>query len=118
MERVQALGHIVTARWITADSKFRDGLQAYSDDEKIQLTLMNEQDVRAASSGLVLIAETDGRYVPGGKHVETGIALALGRPVYVIGVRENLFHWHPLVRVFADADAFVRWLGMNSWSHK
>jgi len=109
-----ALGHEVKARWITSDTKFTHGLASYSDEEKVRLALMDEEDVRAAADGLVLIAEPDGRYVPGGKHVETGMALALGRPVYVIGHRENLFHWHPLVRVFASGDAFISWLASES----
>jgi hypothetical protein len=35
------------------------------------------------------------------------MALALGRPVFVIGRKENIFHWHPAVRVFADLDALM-----------
>jgi hypothetical protein len=41
---------------------------------------------------VVLIAEPEGIMVPAGKHIETGMALALGRPVYVIGRSENVFH--------------------------
>ncbi|MEX2381622.1 MAG: hypothetical protein WD490_04510 [Opitutales bacterium] len=110
MDRIRALGHEVTSRWVTCDTKFNHGLRAYSDEEKTRLTLIDEEDVRAAIDGLVLVAETDGKFVPGGKHVETGIALALGRPVYVIGNHENLFHWHPLVQVFPDEDAFFRFV--------
>ncbi len=109
-----ALGHEVTARWITSDTKFSHGLTSYSDEERIHLTLMDEEDVHAAKDGLVLIAEAEGRFVPGGKHVETGMALALGRPVYVIGRRENLFHWHPRVRVFASLEDFFAWLANQS----
>ena len=61
--------------------------------------------------GVVLIAEPPGQMVPGGKHVETGMALVLGRPVFVIGRKENIFHWHPAVRVFADLDALMAHLG-------
>lgn len=31
----------------------------------------------------------------GGRHVETGYALALGKPVLIVGAPENVFHWHP-----------------------
>jgi hypothetical protein len=114
MERLQALGHVVTARWILSDTKFHQGLRVYSDEEKRQLTLIDEADVKAATDGLVVIAEVEGKLVPGGKHVETGIALALGRPVYVIGRRENIFHWHPLVRIFADEEAFFKALSHSN----
>ena len=86
------------------------GTDAYTDAERSTLARMDEEDVRLADDGLVLIAESEGRCVPGGKHVETGIALALGRSVYVIGRRENIFHWHPDVRVFADTGAFLSFI--------
>lgn len=91
-------GHEVTSRWITDDTKFGEGLSSYTDEERIQLVLIDEEDVRAAN-GLVLIAEPEGRFVPGGKHVETGMALALNQPVFVLGRRENIFHWHPKVTI-------------------
>lgn len=104
-------GHEITARWITKDEKFSQSSAAYTDAERTELSLVDEADVRAATDGLILIAEPHGRTVPGGKHVETGMALALERPVFVIGRRENLFHWHPRVRVFPDADRFFEFLG-------
>ena len=107
MERLQAGGHVVTSRWITTDKKFHQGVEAYTDAERTAIALMDEEDVRQATDGLVLIAEPPGEMVPGGKHVETGIALAMGRPVFVIGRKENIFHWHPAVRVFADLDALL-----------
>src|SRR3954463_6640841 len=88
-------GHDITSRWITMDSKFGFGLESYTDDERRALAPMDEADVPTAVDGLVLIAEQPGITVPGGKHVETGIALALERPVFVLGRRENVFHWHP-----------------------
>ena len=100
------------------DRNFHKGLDAYSDEERQRIALMDEADVRAAVDGLVLIAGAEGICVPGGKHVETGIAVALARPVFVIGRRENIFHWHPLVRVFSSASAFLDFLDApNASSH-
>ena len=36
----------------------------------------------------------------GGRHVELGIALAIGARVIVIGYRENIFHWLPQVEYY------------------
>ena len=102
---LERLGHECTSRWITSDSKF--GSSDYSDDERIRLALMDEEDVRRGIDGLILLAEMPGHFVPGGKHVETGIALALGHRVYVVGRRENVFHWHPQVTVFESTEALV-----------
>jgi hypothetical protein len=109
-ETLEALGHIVVARWIVNDTKFGHGVQAYTDDERRDLAVMDEEDVRSADA-LILLAEAEGQFVPGGKHVETGIALALQRPVFVVGRRENLFHWHPRVTVVPSAEELVRTLG-------
>lgn len=107
MAHLELAGHKVVSSWVTLDTKFGRGLAAYTDAERTALAVTDETEVRAATDGLVLVAEEEGRFVPGGKHVETGIALALRRPVYVLGRRENLFHWHPSVVVVATVDALL-----------
>lgn len=114
-------GHQVLARWITEDSKFASGQGAYTDKERSDLAVMDEADVRSAE-GLVVIAEESGRTVPGGKHVETGMALALRKPVFVLGERENIFHWHPMVASCPTQDDLLAKLGefsqlLNSTIH-
>ncbi len=105
MEALQRMGHACTSRWISNDNKFESG--EYTDLERRDLATMDEQDVRAATDGLVLLSEAKGHLVPGGKHVETGIAIALGRSVYIIGRRENVFHWHPLCHLFPTSTEFL-----------
>jgi hypothetical protein len=39
------------------------------------------------------------RTTTGGHHVETGVALAMGMPVVLLGERENVFHHHDTVTV-------------------
>lgn len=106
MKRLQDEGHVVTSRWIESDTPFHVGSRHY-DCNRSEWSVNDEEDVRAATDGLVSISEPDGTMVPGGKHVETGIAIALGRPVFVVGCRENIFHWHPLVSVVADIESLV-----------
>ena len=46
----------------------------------------------------------------GGRHVEYGIALGLGKRVIVVGHRENIFHWLPQVefcKTWEDALAIL-----------
>lgn len=43
----------------------------------------------------------------GGRHVECGIGLALGKRTIVIGYRENIFHWLPQVEFFETWEAFL-----------
>jgi hypothetical protein len=90
-----------TSRWLDEEGFIGDTGDFELDEERIRsVASKDDDDVRAATDGLILISETKGHRVNGGKHVETGLALGLGRKVYVLGRRENIFHWHPLVRVF------------------
>lgn len=110
--QLERLGHECTARWITSDDKF--GSSEYTDDERRRLALMDEEDVRRGTDGLILLAEMPGHLVPGGKHVESGMALTLGYRVYVVGRRENVFHWHPQVSVFENIETLVAHLNEDS----
>lgn len=114
-ELLESEGHQVVSRWIAADTKFGKGIEAYTDAERAALATMDEEDVRAADA-LLLIAEEPGRMVPGGKHVETGIALALRHPIFVLGRKENLFHWHPLVTLVDSNDELVHKLACGQSS--
>lgn len=98
-------GHEVTSRWITNDEKFGGNPEDYTFEERRALALADEEDVRAADDGLILISDPKGFILSGGKHVETGIAIALKRRIYVIGRRENIFHFHPLVELFDNAES-------------
>ena len=104
---LEQAGHSITSRWITHDWKFgHPSESAYTDGERRDIALMDQADIQDAE-GLVLIAEAVGKTVPGGKHVETGIAIALKLPVFVVGRRENIFHWHPLVHLAKDTPELI-----------
>jgi len=98
------LGHEVTARWLDQEG-FGSG-PPYDDAERTKYAQQDEDDVYRCNA-LILRAEPDLKGVKGGKHVETGMALILGKPVFVIGERENIFHWHPAVTIFPTFEAFV-----------
>lgn len=50
----------------------------------------------------------------GGRHVEFGIALGLRTPVFVIGYRENIFHWLPRVHFFETWDRALSVLNLTA----
>lgn len=93
-DELQAAGHTVTSRWLEETNYGADK----TDTERMAIARIDHEDVIACDY-LVFRSEPDGARVPGGKHVEMGMALALHRPVFVIGARENIFHWHPSVHV-------------------
>lgn len=101
---VQA-GHEVTSRWLE-EKDYGSGAPKKSDQERREIALQDVEDVILADR-LVLIANPPGENSPGGRHVETGIALYAGKPVCLIGRRENIFHWHPGVTKFEDVSQFI-----------
>jgi nucleoside 2-deoxyribosyltransferase len=51
----------------------------------------------------------------GGRHVELGYALALGKPIYVVGPKENVFHHLPgKMTHFSSFEALKQYLIMLS----
>lgn len=95
-EALREFGIEVHAKWIDVPMKG----DAATDEERIQAQAMDLADV-VASDVLVLWKPRSVHRSPttGGHHVEVGHALALGKPVFVIGAGENVFHWNPAVRV-------------------
>jgi hypothetical protein len=101
---VRSAGHEVVSRWL--DETGYEGLPA-DEARRRRVAVDNLDDVRSADL-LILRAEPDGSFVPGGKHVESGAALALGIPVIVLGPPENVFHWHPLVAIARDESEMLK----------
>ena len=96
-DELAKLGHVVTSRWINGDH------QAENDNiEKMaQFAQDDWEDIHAAD--WVISFTEEPRQMSssrGGRHVEHGIALALGKRVIVVGWRENVFHCLSQVELF------------------
>jgi len=94
------LGHQVTSRWHAAATQHRisdeqlAAATASLDDLRLGRQYARE-DVADVAAAELLIAFTEApRSVSsrGGRHVEYGLALALCKPVWIVGPRENVFH--------------------------
>lgn len=97
-------GHSIQARWLDEDfSK----TSSYTDADKIKIATIDAEDVWL-SDALILLPSP--RRIPGGKFVEAGIAIGLGHPVYVLGQRENMLLWHPLVQSFPTIEDLLKQL--------
>lgn len=112
-EDLQQAGHVVTSQWLDTDLRATDlGVTSSGPEDREYHAQQDLADIQRAD---VLIAFTeDPEAGPvssrGGRHVEFGYALACGRPVIVVGPRENIFHFLPNVRVFATWEEFLAWL--------
>jgi len=92
------LGIECVSRW-----RFEEGNNTMGNAECARMDL---EDIRAADMFVVL---TDQTSPSGGKHVETGYAIALGKPVMIVGRKENVFHNLPqIMQMETWADALSR----------
>lgn len=87
-----ASGHESTANWITGKH------EGWQPDEAAQEDI---DDINSAD-GIISFTEelktlTDSR---GGRHVEFGYGLALGKRMIIVGWRENVFHHLPGVEFY------------------
>jgi|ETNvirnome_2_130_1030620.scaffolds.fasta_scaffold15274_5 nucleoside 2-deoxyribosyltransferase len=104
---LEAEGFKVIAGWLDEED-FGKG-PPYDAPSRAMNAVLDENDVRKADA-LILRASPDLEKTKGGRHVETGMAIALCKPVYVVGPRENIFHWHPSVKMFDSFDDLVEYL--------
>jgi nucleoside 2-deoxyribosyltransferase len=88
---LKTLGFNVTSRWLFVDALIPDGLLA-AGGRAAEIARMDFDDVRAADVCIAFTEPVDGPQGRGGRHIELGIALALGQRVMIVGPREHVFH--------------------------
>lgn len=73
-----------------------------------EIACLDLDDLEHESDCLILFSYPRGTPKPGGgRWVEFGYALALGKPCTVIGSYENVFCHHPNVEVFPTIEDFI-----------
>lgn len=98
-ERLHQAGHTVKARWILGDHELRSGGHS---DADVWAARWAQEDLEDLVNADAVVSFTEGPGdIPGrargGRHVEFGAALALRKPLFVVGYRENVFHHLPQV---------------------
>lgn len=116
---LEAMGHTVTSRWLNGSHQIsKSGIPIGDHGEalvegdageespaaaKLRAHFVTE-DVADVNACDILISFTEPPRSAlgnrGGRHVEFGIALGICRELWVVGHRENLFHWLPCVMFF------------------
>ncbi len=114
--RLAALGFAVTSRWIDGDHQIDDaGLSAEAKAaERTRFAMEDWEDLCRADIVISFTEEPRSSNSRGGRHVEFGAALALGKTCLVVGPRENVFHCLPQVGVFSTTASALTFLqGMD-----
>ena len=99
-------GILVTSTWLDQDVVTNLGGPGEKHELNTRFAIQDLVDVRLAD-GLVFFSEPE-LARRGGRHVEYGYALALGKPIYVVGGKENIFHYTPGIRHFGSVDEVLQ----------
>lgn len=102
-DHLDAAGHTVTARWLQATHAIHSGTEGAAVDQSDGYAQTHvDEDFADIDAADVLVLFTagfiaadlgvQGNLRAGGRHIETGYALAKGKPVIVVGEVENIFH--------------------------
>lgn len=81
---IEQLGHTVVSTWLD-----EEGSPNPSAADKLAYA---KRDLAEVIRSEILIVDTEDTNVRGGREVEYGIAIAMGKPVYVVGPVRNVFH--------------------------
>ena len=104
-------GIVVTSRWMRADYRWNGVPEDAINEYELALCAMDDLDDIAAADVLVCFTEhPSAGHTSGGRHVEAGYALGLGKPILVVGPRENIFYGLPGVAQVPDWDTARAWL--------
>lgn len=92
-----------TSRWLEQESK----TEANEQDRRRFYAGMDLEDILSADALVLLDPKETHRTGTGGRHVETGYAIAAGRRVLILGARENVFHSLEQVTVHETVESLV-----------
>jgi nucleoside 2-deoxyribosyltransferase len=107
---LRALGIEVTSSWLEETHSPTTQLHELTHEEHQGFAVRDVQDVRAAD---VFVFHTDPTkaIIRGGRHVEFGIAVALHKPILIVGEeQENIFHHLPNLNRVATWEQARAWL--------
>ena len=101
--QLEEKGHTITSRWIAGNHQISDA--ALNDEgSREQRSLFAEEDWFDLVMADAVISFTEEprktNTSRGGRHVEFGGALAMGKHCSVVGYRENIFHCLPEVNFY------------------
>lgn len=105
-------GAVVTSRWIDMHggefAESFDPAALAADPSGCWPNGQADLDDLAAADAIVSFTGPGGK---GGRHVEHGFAIALGKRIALVGPRENVFHCHPATEVY---ETWIEFLGHES----
>jgi hypothetical protein len=109
-QELRASGIEVTSTWLEETHGPNTQLQDVRDEELAGYAEADLRDVYRAEWLVFFSVDPTIPVARGGRHVEFGYALGLGRKILVVGPKENIFHYLPeihFVNNFEEAKEFL-----------
>ena len=98
--QIEAAGHTITERWWEQDGSKYPTYPSNEDDEGLtDIAIDDAIGVMRADALIVINTEKSE-----GKAAEAGIALALNKPIMLVGTRSMIFHYLPSVYPVASLE--------------
>ena len=113
---LKSLGHTITSRWVLPDTDHVVPVgmsEQAADAERQRFAMEDFEDVKAAD-WCISLTEVPRNNSRGGRHVEFGMAIALGQVLTIIGPRETVFHHLPDVAQYETVEDF-KWSHLNEY---
>lgn len=108
--RLESLGHTITSRWIKGEHQALDAeLLDPAHRGRAREFLGDDMGDLLSADAIVAFTETQRTPTRGGRHVEFGIAIGMGKRLFIVGPLENLFYVLAEDTRFDDFDQFYAW---------
>jgi nucleoside 2-deoxyribosyltransferase len=85
----------VTSRWLLEGGVLKTNVVENEREGSMHVLTNDLEDINIADAVVVFSPKKAFGNSTGGRHVEFGYSLAMGKKLILVGFRENVFHWHP-----------------------
>lgn len=103
-DQLRAAGHTIIAHWLDEPHSPNTTLDQVPDDQLTEYALCDLEDIEACEIFVFFSVDPATLTLRGGRHVEYGYALRCGKPIIVVGPKENIFHYLPLTNHVVDIE--------------
>lgn len=101
-EELIRLGISVTSRWLTSEEANPNS------DSSVMCMYHAHMDLEDVLRADLFVVDTSVSSTTGGYHVELGYAIGLGKSIYIVGHRENIFQY--LAYSFDNWESFFNFI--------
>jgi nucleoside 2-deoxyribosyltransferase len=112
---LQAIGYTVTSRWLDEDPEMT--FDKTTPEVLMQCASKDWNDILAADIMINFTESPNSKLqTTGGRHVELGLAIASGKTIFVVGHKENVFHFLVGINFFETWEsAFRALISLNTY---